>query len=741
MDDNKLNILSQFIELGWALIPLHDVAREGSACSCGAGAYPEHSSAGKHPRNSAWQRNGWVTDVGVLASVVRDRPGWNWGAVTGRASGIWVLDVDPEHGGTESLRELLAAAGLDSGVPVTRAHATGSRGAHGVFAIGADGWMPRTGAGKIGPGLDVRAEGGQVVLPSSVSGKGAYLVVHDVLPVECPVTLRTEIERRLTPAAREPREVGPASVELQGSAGEGGDRYAAAVVEALMVETRDAPVGTRNDTAYRTGVRLWELVLAPWCSLGEADVIERWWAAAGATGAPDSELQGLWSRAYGRAVDGEPAVLPASVYGGEAVPFVGTGAAPVADVPFDPAAHRVVEVPGAVMRARKVVRSEVGRLPRPVWLIEDTLDLASDAWLIGASGSYKSFVALDWACHVATGKPWHGKRVRQGTVLYVLAEGLSGISKRLDAWESLNGTTVPDDFVILPEAVYATLDPRAKLAERASPMWRELVEMTGVDRPALIVLDTQARMTIGLNENDSSDMGFWADCVAGLKAASGACVLVVHHTGRKGPDARGSSAIDGAQDMEWTVTRDVGTGRSARLAMSKGKEVEDRVEHALAFDVVQLGEDEDGKPVTSLGVRVLAASASGAVESMADGMASEADGVVLSRRQRTALALYRLVLETWNHGEGGTRSEISVAFQQEPIMSRYKEGDSRRRTVGTAWSDLVALGIVLKADGAQRFKVAVLPSQPHGALTPNRREDAWMPPDGWSVVWPDGDCV
>jgi AAA domain/Bifunctional DNA primase/polymerase, N-terminal len=737
VDDNKLNILSQFIELGWALIPLHDVAREGGACSCGAGAYPEHSSAGKHPRNSAWQRNGWVTDVGVLGSVVRDRPGWNWGAVTGRPSGVWVLDVDPEHGGMESLRELLAAAGLDSGVPVTRVHATGSRGAHGVFAIGADGWMPPTGAGKIGPGLDVRAEGGQVVLPTSVSGKGAYLVAHDVAPVECPAALRGEIERRLAPADRVPREVGPAPDAFQAEASDGGNRFAHAVLRDELTKLRDAPVGTRNDTAIAVGCRCWEMINAPWNSYVEADVLARWWEAAGATGAPDTELQGVWGRAGAR-VDGRWTALPESVYGGDVVPFVGSPVAPVTmNEPVVDPADRM-----GIMRGRMLPRSAFGGIARPTYLIEDTLNLESDTWLIGASGSFKSFVALDWACHVATGKPWNGRRVRQGRVLMVVAEGATGINQRVEAWEKLNGVTVGDELVMLPESVHASSGQgRGTFGERVSAEWQALSMIVADDRPSLILLDTQARMATGLIENDNSDMAFWTECVASLRSASKACVLVVHHTGRKGGDARGGSAIDAAQDMEWTVTRgpDDGAMRSARLVCTKNKDAADRVEHALSFEVIKVGTDEEGKDVTSLGVRVVVEGAV-AIEpaTMADGLVSEAEGRTMSEGERLTLALWRVVYCKANHGDGWTWAEIQKAFCALPEVQRGPRGPRTAETAKTESTDartnLVALGLWLKADGLQRFRVAVIENGRWGRLTPSLSVPNWMPEDGWQVV-------
>jgi hypothetical protein len=50
-------------------------------------------------------------------------------------------------------------------------------------------------------------------------------------------------------------------------------------------------------------------------------------------------------------------------------------------------------------------RAELGTLPHVEPLIENTLDRRSMALLAGYWGSGKSFLALDWACCVATGTP------------------------------------------------------------------------------------------------------------------------------------------------------------------------------------------------------------------------------------------------------------------------------------------------------------------------------------------------
>ena len=73
------------------------------------------------------------------------------------------------------------------------------------------------------------------------------------------------------------------------------------------------------------------------------------------------------------------------------------------------------------------------------WLYRDTL-----AWIQGKWGNAKSFLAIDLGCCVATGTPWHGHEVAQGTVLYLIAEGASGLSQRVEAWEVPAATKPPE---------------------------------------------------------------------------------------------------------------------------------------------------------------------------------------------------------------------------------------------------------------------------------------------------------
>lgn len=122
---------------------------------------------GKRPPMAEWQ-NAATTDPEIITSWWTGLyAGYGLGIATGRASGIFVLDVDVSDGkaGDETLRELEIA---NDWLPATVSVITGSGGCHYYFRFPAD-FEVRNDAGKrLGPGLDIRGEGGQVVAPPTV---------------------------------------------------------------------------------------------------------------------------------------------------------------------------------------------------------------------------------------------------------------------------------------------------------------------------------------------------------------------------------------------------------------------------------------------------------------------------------------------------------------------------------------------------------------------------------------------
>jgi RecA-family ATPase len=75
-------------------------------------------------------------------------------------------------------------------------------------------------------------------------------------------------------------------------------------------------------------------------------------------------------------------------------------------------------------------------------------------------------------------------------------------------------------------------------------------------QPTLLILDTQARVTVGAEENSSRDMGQFVDALDELRSHSGACILVVHHEPRNGENLRGSTALEGAATTIIRVSKD-----------------------------------------------------------------------------------------------------------------------------------------------------------------------------------------
>jgi hypothetical protein len=146
---------------GFAVFPGHSLARSGS-CTCGR---PNCASPGKHPRIKEWQLKA-STDPLVISEWWRRWPDANVCIATGAISGVIVIDVDPRHGGNESL----AALERDCGpLPATVTSKTGGGGSHLFFQHPGHDVPNRT---NVLPGIDVRGDGGFVVAPPSAHASG-----------------------------------------------------------------------------------------------------------------------------------------------------------------------------------------------------------------------------------------------------------------------------------------------------------------------------------------------------------------------------------------------------------------------------------------------------------------------------------------------------------------------------------------------------------------------------------------
>jgi len=177
---------------------------------------------------------------------------------------------------------------------------------------------------------------------------------------------------------------------------------------------------------------------------------------------------------------------------------------------------------------RLLTTAELGEAPPPTWLVEPYIPEGALVILFGASGSYKSFAAVDLAARAP------------GTTVYLAGEGGAGaLYKRARAWETAAGHEA--DIRWLPEPV-DLLDGREMEAFAAA--------MRSLDPPPrLIVVDTAARAMRG-DENDTGDMGRLVAALDRYRTEFHAAVLCVHHSGHGNQDReRGSSGLPAAADV------------------------------------------------------------------------------------------------------------------------------------------------------------------------------------------------
>ncbi|EFE6425534.1 AAA family ATPase [Escherichia coli] len=230
------------------------------------------------------------------------------------------------------------------------------------------------------------------------------------------------------------------------------------------------------------------------------------------------------------------------------------------------------------------------------YVVKGIIPASSLCSIYGASGSYKSFLAGSWACHVSTGRHWGGRRVAHGAVLYVVGEGGIGVPRRVRAWEVVHGEQVKNLYL-----VNRPIFPAAPLDVDEMVIAARQVERETGKPVRMIILDTLARCFGGNDENDSRDMGAFIRGCDELKRRTGATVLVVHHSGKdETKGARGSSAFRASLDAEYRIRREDAGSEALVISCTKMKDAEELKEAAYDLRVVELFTDADGELITSL---------------------------------------------------------------------------------------------------------------------------------------------
>lgn len=204
--------------------------------------------------------------------------------------------------------------------------------------------------------------------------------------------------------------------------------------------------------------------------------------------------------------------------------------------------------------------------PAPTrWLVRGVFDQGSLACLFGASGSGKSFVAVDLAASIATGALWHAHTVTQGAVVYMAGEGHHGLRKRFLAWSREHATDLAGAPLFVSSAA---IDVSGSHAHVVAAIKQHC------DRPALVIIDTLHRhLPPGGDDSATTDMGALVAGADAIREALGCAVLLVHHTGHAASDReRGSSVLRGA--LDWSYSLQKGDAGPLILQCRKAKDHE-----------------------------------------------------------------------------------------------------------------------------------------------------------------------
>lgn len=240
------------------------------------------------------------------------------------------------------------------------------------------------------------------------------------------------------------------------------------------------------------------------------------------------------------------------------------------------------------IRSQSEFTSSFKKIP---WLVKNFLPKATLGVIYGESGSGKSFLAYDLCAAISRGlDTWCGKRVSQGRVLIVVAEGAQGFRQRIDAYCHQQGIR-PRDFDV---DYISDFIPNLTMPNLITDLIKEIKERQPYD---LIVMDTFAQVMAGADENSGKDVGSALAQCKRIHIDTGAMVLLVHHSGKDaGKGARGWSGLRAAADVELEITR---KDNDRAIKVTKLKDGQDGASMGFKLHTVTLGEDEDGDDITS----------------------------------------------------------------------------------------------------------------------------------------------
>ena len=227
------------------------------------------------------------------------------------------------------------------------------------------------------------------------------------------------------------------------------------------------------------------------------------------------------------------------------------------------------------------------------YMVKGWLGRSQMSVVYGPSNVGKSFFCLDMAFCIAADIEWQGSKVRGGPVLYLATEGGNAFRNRVVALrDEYRKTGVA--LAVRPSPI-DLLRPEADLAKLIE-LCRSIEAEVGAPL-SLIVVDTLSRAMAGGDENGPTDMTAFIANLDSLRNATGAHIMIVHHSGKDtAKGARGHSSLRAATDTEIELEVD---GKIRKATATKQRDLEPQEPIAFQLKVHELGRDEDGDAVTT----------------------------------------------------------------------------------------------------------------------------------------------
>lgn len=509
----------------------------------------------KHPPMAAWQQAATVSEATIGNWWTGLYQGFGVGIATGHlADGgtFFVLDIDERdaYSGRDTLAELESVHGP---LPPTITSITGTNSEH-RFLRPPAGWpVPRNDqSGKIGAGLDIRGEGGQVVVAPTIHPNGnAYAWMIDHGPGEIDMAEAPEwLMQLLAPVER------PAATP------------AAPNVQRDVFTLATSPADRYNGRTTWT-----ELLTRDGWTLHHTDSDgEQHWTRPGKDAREGASATVGWRgldilKVFTSAVPGLDADRSYSRFGYTAAMHHGGDERAMARQILADEASRVLAVPGPVEVAPEVASDYDAALRAMLldwptfwakdtsdaeWLVEPVLAAGRSTAIFAPGGTGKSLFTLWLVASLACGRVgldgWSA--MAPATVLYLDYEMTADdLAERLTAM----GFGPGDDLGRLHYALLPSLPP-ADAPEGGKAIAR-LAELVDAD---LVVIDTFGRAVAG-DENEADTVrSFYRWTGLHLKAAGRAFVRIDHAGKDIDKGQRGTSAKNDDVDVVWKLTRSEG---------------------------------------------------------------------------------------------------------------------------------------------------------------------------------------